>query len=177
MTDQDDQEQHADDDAPPLPDELQSEADALLAEIDFTPDAGPGAGPGAAAADSVGIPTGEMLTQFFDLAFNNVIAPRRGDHWKMSSAESEALGVASGAVVDKYFPDLSAGPEVTLALVVVAVFGPRIVQDYADQSVTKADAETAGDAEPAAPAEVIEPDFYAQTPEEIIDTKRTPRSE
>lgn len=107
--------------------DLKAEADAILAAAG--PDATPGAAPGVPAAP--GVQTGEMVADLLDITFNGLIAPRRGDHWKLSADESKALGHAYGAVFDKYLPNLQSGPEFAAVIVTVAVIGPKIAQDRA----------------------------------------------
>lgn len=59
----------------------------------------------------------------------NVVAVRRGDHWQLSQEESEDVGNALAAVIDKYVPDMEAGPEFALVVTCGAVFGPRLLTD------------------------------------------------
>lgn len=108
-----------------LPEKMQSEAALLLAEIETTE-----AEPEAPAADAMSQDDiNGMLSGLFFLTFNQVIAPRRGKHWSMTEAECVALGDAYGALIEKYFPDLRAGPEVAAVMVSITVFGPRVAQD------------------------------------------------
>jgi len=112
-----------------LPPELQAEADALLLEtLDDT--APPVAAEGEPGATN-GVDTGEMLGGLLLVTFNNLLAPKRGDHWKLAPGEAETLGQAYGVVIDKYFPDLGTGPELTAVLVSFAILGPRVAQDVA----------------------------------------------
>lgn len=78
-----------------------------------------------------GINTGEMLGGLLMVTFNQVLAPRRGEHWALQAEEGLALGEAYGEVVDKYFPDFSGGCELTAIAVTLAVVGPRLMQDKA----------------------------------------------
>lgn len=69
---------------------------------------------------------GAMLGTAFD-----VLAARRGEHWRLKPAESQMLGVAFDGVLEKYLPGLAdkVGPEAGLALAAFAIFMPRIKQD------------------------------------------------
>lgn len=53
----------------------------------------------------------------------DILAP----NWKITDEESAALAGAYGPLLDKYFPDVAsdAGPEITAALVTVAILGSR----------------------------------------------------
>lgn len=116
----------SDDHSEPLPDDLQAEADALLAEIDAPLPAADVDSPGVEQAK-----TADMLSTLLQITFNAIVAPRRGDHWAMSQKECDALGSAYGAVIDKYFPDFDLGVEFVAVVTTVTVFGPRIAQDIA----------------------------------------------
>ena len=59
------------------------------------------------------------------------MAEKRGPHWKLAPHECSQLGHAYGAVIDKYFPSLHAGPELTAVLISVTVLGPRVMKDLA----------------------------------------------
>lgn len=114
-------------DASELPEKMQNEAALLLAEIE-APE--PDHEPEATADEPVSREKiDQMLAGFLFLTFNQVIAPRRGEHWAMTDAECAALGEAYGDLLEKYFPELKVGPEVAAIVVSVAVFGPRIGQD------------------------------------------------
>lgn len=113
-----------------LPPDLAAEAAALLSESDPADALAPGAEP--EPADDAQLDTAAMLASLLQITFNNVIAPRRGDHWKMSADECASLGQVYGAVFDKYVPDFGTGPEVAAALVTVAILGPRIATDVAN---------------------------------------------
>jgi len=66
---------------------------------------------------------GKMVGMIFD-----VIAGRSGEKWKLDAKESGALGDALDPVLAKYMPDAnSAGEEVQLCIVALAVFLPRMV--------------------------------------------------
>lgn len=120
----------------PQPDAaLVNEADAALAAIEITPTpALPGNQPATDQATTVDIPTGKICGDLLDVTFNGLIAPKRGEHWKLTREESLALGDAYGAVIDKYFPDISGGPEVVALMLTAAMIGPRIAVDMASKS-------------------------------------------
>lgn len=96
---------------------------ADMAEVsDVHPDAG---GSESAASD---IPVGELIATVAMLGFG-FMAKRRGEHWNLSPAEAEQLGNATAAVLDKYVPNVQAGPEVALLIVGVTVLAPRLMMD------------------------------------------------
>lgn len=75
------------------------------------------------------ISTGELCTSLLSIGFN-LVASRRGDHWRLSDGEAHETGQALGAVLDKYFPDLSnQGVEVTAVMTCAMVLTPRLMQD------------------------------------------------
>lgn len=133
----------------PLPKDLQAEADALMAEAS-QPDAPQPGTPGAPAPadDRSKVDTGQVMTELLHITFNGLVAPKRGDHWKMSHDESKALGYAYAAVIDKYFPNLDLGVELTAIVVTVTVIGPRLGRDQ-ELAQSKRPASTAGDDTPA----------------------------
>jgi hypothetical protein len=73
-----------------------------------------------------------------------LVAARRGDHWQLQDAEAQQMGEAYGALLDKYFPDSVAGPEVAAVLVTATVIFPRAMADKAAQAEAEA-SEAAGD--------------------------------
>jgi len=59
-----------------------------------------------------------------------LVAMRRGEHWRLKSEESAAVGNALDAVLTKYAPQLgNIGAEASLLLVVVSVMMPRMQAD------------------------------------------------
>lgn len=70
-----------------------------------------------------------ILSITFDL-----VAKRRGEHWKLAEEEAQSLGVATDRVLQKYLPDIQTGPEVALALTGAAILLPRIALDKAAQA-------------------------------------------
>ncbi|MBC54109.1 MAG: hypothetical protein CMQ34_09795 [Gammaproteobacteria bacterium] len=116
-----------------------NQLDGLL--LDFKPEPEDDA-QGADAADASPAPTmetGEMCTALLTVIFT-LMAGRRGDHWMLSDKESEMLGNALAAVLDKYIPKMQGGPEATLIVVTLLIVGPRAM---ADRQVKKARAEQA----------------------------------
>lgn len=103
---------------------LLHEANDALAGVDvpFDPSAPPIVEPTPPSAE-----TAAMCTTLLGVTFNHALAPRLGDHWKLADDECSALGAAYGAVLDKYFPNLRAGPEVAAIVVTLAVLGPRVM--------------------------------------------------
>lgn len=82
--------------------------------------------------------TGELLAALLRPTFD-IVAP----DWRVTDSECEMLGQAYGAVIDKYFPDLEMGVELTAVLVTAAVLGPRLrkprrqEKDIADHAETQ----------------------------------------
>lgn len=102
---------------------LQAEADAAIAGVDPV---GPVAAPVEAPVATK--ETADMCTMLLGVTFNQVLAPRQGDHWALADEECAALGTAYGAVLDKYFPNLRSGPEAAAVIVTLAVLGPRVMK-------------------------------------------------
>ena len=86
--------------------------------------------------------TGSLCSSVF-----SIVATRRGDHWLLKPAETQALGASLDAVLAKYMPDDADrfGPEIALVSCVAMIVTPRLAMDK------KTDAETIEGA--AAPAE------------------------
>lgn len=75
------------------------------------------------------ISTGELCTSLLMIGFN-LVGSRRGGHWNLTPEEATETGNALGAVLDKYFPDLSEqGVEITAVMTCAMVLTPRIMQD------------------------------------------------
>lgn len=92
---------------------------------DFSP--GPG-GSGGGKSGQGSAETGAMLGVLVSTVCT-VVAARRGDHWILRPEEAESVGQAAGAVLDKYVPNVEAGPEFALVMVCLTVFGPRAMAD------------------------------------------------
>jgi len=58
----------------------------------------------------------------------DVLASRRGDHWRLQAPEAEQLGGALDQVLAKYLPDNMErwGPEITLITVATMIVLPRM---------------------------------------------------
>lgn len=87
--------------------------------------AGSGQQPDASAAD---------LLSGLLMVGHSIAAKRFGEHWELTPEEAKELGNAAGAVLDKYFPDLSTGPEVRLLVVAGGVYGMRYIAHKAKQA-------------------------------------------
>lgn len=95
------------------------------ANEDFAP--GDDALGGEAEAAEIG--TGEMCSSLLMIGFN-LVGSRRGPHWNLSPEEATETGNAIGAVLDKYFPDLSSqGVELTALMTCAMVLTPRLMTD------------------------------------------------
>lgn len=121
-----------------------NQLDGLL--LDFKPepeDTAPGADDAEASAPPA-METGEMCTALLTVIFT-LMAGRRGDHWMLSNSESEMLGNALAAVLDKYMPNMQGGPEATLIVVTLLIVGPRAMADrkVKQQRVQQAKAQAA----------------------------------
>ena len=60
-----------------------------------------------------------------------VVAARRGDHWKVADKEAMAWAEAAVPVLEKYAPGFEASPELALVLVSGMIVLPRIQADKA----------------------------------------------
>lgn len=74
------------------------------------------------------VSTGQLCTGCLSLIFG-AVAMRKGDHWALTEEEASMLGDSTGAVLDKYFPDMSLGPEVALLGAAAMIVMPRIEID------------------------------------------------
>lgn len=59
----------------------------------------------------------------------SMLAGARGRHWQPSPEESEAIGSALDAVLDKYLPNFETGPEFALISAVAIYTVPRLMKD------------------------------------------------
>lgn len=84
--------------------------------------------PGEPAGEPAGMSSAELCAVLLSVGFG-FLASRRGEHWALSPDESEQLGSATGAVLDKYVPDLESGPEWALVGVSMMVILPRVMLD------------------------------------------------
>lgn len=89
---------------------------------------------------------GEELAFIFSVGFD-LLAARRGDHWKLKFDEAEKLGFATDKVLEKYFPDIQTGPEVTLLLTAGMFVAPRLMidRDIAEKKTEQEPATEGGD--------------------------------
>lgn len=118
--------------APAVDPALQAEADAALAaapadEFGGELDAAPAEQPASEE-------TAQLCASLLEVTCNQLLAAKHGDHWRISKEEAKALGAAYGAVLDKYFPNMRSGPELTAVLLTAAVFGPRVAETAARRS-------------------------------------------
>lgn len=74
--------------------------------------------------------TGAVCDALVGLAFG-LLADRRGPHWALSKTETDQLGSAVGAVLDKYLPDINTGTEIVLVVSLLVIVGPRVAADKA----------------------------------------------
>lgn len=93
---------------------------------DFVPESEPIAG--GSGVEPVGIDSAQMCATCFAVVFG-ILAGRRGNHWALTNEESEQLGSATGAVLDKYCPDIEGGPEYALVVAAGMVVLPRVMMD------------------------------------------------
>lgn len=99
---------------------LESEA----ASEDYQPDVRELSGP----VEKPRLEISEALTGLVMVAFN-LIAARRGEHWKLNHDEAAELGGAMGDVVNEYFPGVNMGPLPILGGVAAMVIVPRVMID------------------------------------------------
>lgn len=98
---------------------LENEARAIEGEVITAAEQRAGAAAGDQSSSNEPT-TGEVLTALLIPTFK-FMAPA----WEVTDGECALLGEAYGAVLDKYFPDLNVGVELSAALATLAVFGPR----------------------------------------------------
>jgi hypothetical protein len=104
-----------------------SNLEFIAANEDYAPN--PDAMTGEHEEDQSEISTGEMCSSLLMIGFN-LIGSRRGDHWNLSQEEASETGNAVGAVLDKYFPDMSnQGIEITAVMTCAMVLTPRLMAD------------------------------------------------
>jgi hypothetical protein len=104
-----------------------SNLEFIAANEDYAPN--PDAMAGEHEEDQSEISTGEMCSSLLMIGFN-LIGSRRGDHWNLSQEEASETGNAVGAVLDKYFPDMSnQGIEITAVMTCAMVLTPRLMAD------------------------------------------------
>ncbi len=127
---------------PPIDPDLEAEADALVAEQESDAAAEPEAAGEPAKPPEV--PLDQALAQFLDITFNGLLA-KRGEYWRMQSAELEVLSKAYAAVILKYWPDFDLGVELTGVVITVTVLGPRLAAHQAARAAAGDDKPDAGD--------------------------------
>lgn len=96
--------------------------DIARLEVEALPQAQPAAAAPMVPA-AMEVETAADLTAIFELAFG-VLAP----NWNVQKSECSALGAGGAKVLLKYWPDGlgTMGPELGLAITVLAVAGPRV---------------------------------------------------
>lgn len=94
--------------------DLGAEFDALAAEAGGAPSVG-------AASGADDIPTAQVLEMVIGPAAQ-ILAP----NWALTETEVKQLSEAYALVIDKYFPGMAMGPELSAALVTMVVLAPRI---------------------------------------------------
>lgn len=82
------------------------------------------------AGEGVRVDTAEACSTLLLITFE-LIAARKGAHWKMDEAEAREAGKAYGALLDKYYPDMQLGPEAAAVTVTAMIFLPRVAMDKA----------------------------------------------
>ncbi len=84
--------------------------------------------------------TAEAMAQIVYVSFT-LLAKVRGPHWAIEEDDARDAGIAYGAVVDKYFPDIEIGPELAALMITAGLFGPRIAVDRATAAAAEAESE------------------------------------
>lgn len=109
--------------------DLIAEAGAALASAEPADVGGAPAAP-APAVDPVkeAAENRAFLSSILGVTFNQALAPRLGEHWKLADGECSSLADAYATVLEKYFPNWRSGPELAAIVVSFAVFGPRVAQ-------------------------------------------------
>lgn len=110
-----------------------------------------GVGQDAAGSQRGGGESGAILGVLV-MSVCSIVAARRGDHWNLKPDEAEQIGMAAGAVLDKYMPNVEAGPEFTLVMVCLTVFGPRAMMEAQLQQSGEGESGKDGDKPESKPA-------------------------
>lgn len=90
---------------------------------------------------------GQEIGTLYSMIFT-MLARRRGQHWMLSKDESDGLGEATAACLEKWFGATALGPEATLLIVGGMIMVPRMVVDdqiAAEQARRAAQAAAQGD--------------------------------
>lgn len=74
------------------------------------------------------VKTAEILAPLLKITFG-IIASKKGGHWALGDQEAVELGNAYGDVMDKYFPEVAVGCELTAVMCTLVVVGPRVAED------------------------------------------------
>lgn len=93
------------------------------AEQEYLP--GPGNGGPSDDGQQFG---GKEIGNLYRMVFT-MLAKRRGPHWMLSSDESDGLGEATAACLEKWFGSMEIGPEATLLVVGGMIMMPRMIVD------------------------------------------------
>jgi len=75
----------------------------------------------------------------------DVVAGRRGEHWRLKADEATAVGEAYGTLLDAWIPLDKLGPAVTAVMISAVVFGPRVAMDRQHKRKAKVVNETKQD--------------------------------
>jgi len=116
---------------------LGAEAAALKADGIHVPSAASITGGQAPAASNYGVSPeksrehAEACTLLVGVTFNMVLAPLRGDHWKLKDEQAAEAGKAYGLLLDKYADRMDIGPELGAAIATFGLFGLPIGTEVA----------------------------------------------
>lgn len=132
--------------ARPAPELQTLDLDKMARDLEM--DRNPAAAAAGVAESAARLETAEAITAILHISFE-LIAARKGAHWKMSLDEATEAGKAYGAVIDKYYPDTMIGVEVTAITVTAMVLIPRMAIDrqLAAQSAAAENAADLGEGE------------------------------
>ena len=83
------------------------------------------AGPGEPGPDPQGV---ELCATLAQVGFE-IQAARKGAHWRLAEEETKALAEPLAAVLEKYAPGVSMGPEAALVLAAGMIVAPRMMMD------------------------------------------------
>jgi hypothetical protein len=98
--------------------------------------------PAEADAQLEGAITGCLMVTF------GLLQRVRGEHWGLGPAEAAEAGKAYAAVLNKYFPGVGGGVEVTAILVTAGLVVPRLMMDKAAEAeaeIRRQQGESGGD--------------------------------
>lgn len=74
--------------------------------------------------------TVQVVQSITAVAFQ-IVAARRGDHWRLSNEELQGLSEPAAECLEKYAPNMAVGPEAALVIAAGMIVAPRLMTDRA----------------------------------------------